>query len=40
MLSNGEKRALYILNLIFEIEALTRLNKDVLVVFDDIADSF
>ncbi|AVP62895.1 hypothetical protein C3B64_00940 [Clostridium botulinum] len=40
VLSNGEKRALYILNLIFEIEALIKLNKDVLVVIDDIADSF
>lgn len=40
VLSNGEKRALYILNLIFEIEALVKLNKDVLVVIDDIADSF
>lgn len=40
VLSNGEKRALYILNLIFEIQALISLNKDVLVVIDDIADSF
>lgn len=40
VLSNGEKRALYILNLIFEIEALIKLNKDVLVIVDDIADSF
>lgn len=40
VLSNGEKRALYILNLIFEIEALKKLNNDVLVVIDDIADSF
>lgn len=40
VLSNGEKRALYILNLIFEIEALIKINKDVLVVIDDIADSF
>ena len=40
VLSNGEKRALYILNLIFEIEALKKLNNDVVVVVDDIADSF
>ncbi|NMM65214.1 hypothetical protein HBE96_21765 [Clostridium sp. P21] len=40
VLSNGEKRALYILNLIFEIEALIKLDKNVLVVIDDIADSF
>ncbi|MEI3369505.1 MAG: hypothetical protein V8R03_11390 [Clostridium sp.] len=40
VLSNGEKRALYILNLIFEIEALIKLNKDVLLIVDDIADSF
>lgn len=40
ILSNGEKRALYILNLIFEIEALKKLNNDVVVIVDDIADSF
>jgi len=40
VLSSGEKRALYILNLIFEIKALIELNKVVLVVIDDIADSF
>ena len=40
VLSNGEKRALYIINLIFEIEALIKLNKDVLLIVDDIADSF
>lgn len=40
VLSNGEKRALYILNVIFEIEALKKLNKDTLVIVDDIADSF
>ena len=34
VLSNGEKRALYILNLIFEIEALIKLNKDVLLIVD------
>lgn len=40
VLSNGEKRALYILNVIFEIEALKKLNTDTLLIVDDIADSF
>ncbi len=40
VLSTGEKRALYLLNIIFEIEALKKENKDVLVIIDDIADSF
>ena len=40
VLSNGEKRALYILNVIFEIEALKKLNRNTLVIVDDIADSF
>lgn len=40
VLSNGEKRALYILNVIFEIEALKKLNRYTLVIVDDIADSF
>lgn len=40
VLSNGEKRALYILNIIFEIEALRKFNKNILIVVDDIADSF
>lgn len=40
VLSNGEKRALYILNVIFETNALIELNKNVLVIIDDIADSF
>lgn len=39
-LSNGEKRALYILNIIFEVQALIKQNKNVLVIIDDIADSF
>lgn len=39
-LSNGEKRALYILNLIFEIEARRKSGTETLVVVDDIADSF
>ncbi len=40
MLSRGEKRALYILQLLFEIEARKNNEKETLLVFDDIADSF
>lgn len=40
VLSNGEKRALYILNIIFEIEARKEGNLKTLFVIDDIADSF
>lgn len=40
ILSGGEKRALYLLNIIFEIEALKRENKPVVIVADDIAESF
>jgi len=40
VLSNGEKRALYILNLIFEIEARKQVVDSTLFVIDDIADSF
>ena len=39
-LSMGEKRALYILNVIFEIEVRRRANQETLMVIDDIADSF
>lgn len=39
-LSQGEKRALYLLNFIFEIEDKKRLGKPVLFILDDIADSF
>lgn len=39
-LSTGEKRALYILNVIFEIETRKKDKQETLVVFDDIADSF
>jgi hypothetical protein len=38
-LSTGEKRALYILNIIFEIEARKN-NPKTLLIIDDIADSF
>ncbi len=40
VLSQGERRALYILNLLFEIEVRKRQESDVLFVIDDIADSF
>lgn len=39
-LSTGEKKALYILNVIFEIETRKRANQETLLVIDDIADSF
>jgi len=39
-LSNGEKRALYILNIIFEVEARKQDNQETLFIIDDIADSF
>ena len=40
VLSQGEKRALYILNIIFEIEARKELNQKTILIIDDIADSF
>ncbi|MBC3886800.1 hypothetical protein GH810_00520 [Acetobacterium paludosum] len=40
ILSGGEKRALYLLNIIFELEALKEDNKQMLVIADDIAESF
>lgn len=39
-LSNGEKRALYILNIVFEVEARKRNGQKTLFIVDDIADSF
>jgi hypothetical protein len=39
-LSTGEKKALYVLNIIFEIEARKKANQDTVLVVDDIADSF
>ncbi|MEN6340504.1 MAG: hypothetical protein ABFD03_10290 [Clostridiaceae bacterium] len=39
-LSEGEKKALYLLNILFEIRAQESLPKQTLLVFDDIADSF
>jgi hypothetical protein len=39
-LSQGEKKALYILNVIFELEARRTAREETLVIVDDIADSF
>lgn len=39
-LSQGEKRALYILNILFEIEVRKNTGAPILIVIDDIADSF
>lgn len=39
-LSQGEKRALYLLNFIFEVEARKLANQRTLFVIDDVADSF
>jgi len=40
VLSNGEKKALYILNILFEVKARRAEGKQSLFVIDDIADSF
>jgi hypothetical protein len=40
VLSTGEKRALYLLNVIFEIEARATQMETTILVLDDIADSF
>lgn len=40
VLSQGERRALYILNIIFEIRARKKVNQKTLLIVDDIADSF
>jgi len=39
-LSTGEKRAFYVLNIIFEVEARKKANRETVFVVDDIADSF
>ena len=39
-LSQGEKRALYLLNIIFDIEKLKDAGREVVLIIDDIADSF
>jgi hypothetical protein len=40
ILSRGEKRAFYILQLLFEIEVMKKKESECLIIFDDIADSF
>jgi hypothetical protein len=40
VLSTGERKALYVLNLLFEIEARKKAGQETLLVVDDIADSF
>jgi len=40
VLSQGEKRALYILNILFEVEVKKKGNSGCLFIIDDIADSF
>jgi len=39
-LSQGEKKALYVLNIIFEVEARRKAKQETLFVVDDVADSF
>jgi len=39
-LSQGEKRALFLLNLIFEVEARSQAGQDTIFIIDDVADSF
>lgn len=40
ILSQGERRALYILNILFEIEVRKKIGSECVVIVDDIADSF
>jgi hypothetical protein len=40
VLSTGEKRAFYVLNIIFEVEARIKAKQETVFVIDDIADSF
>lgn len=40
VLSQGEKRALYLLNIIYDIETLKRSDNETLIITDDIAESF
>lgn len=39
-LSQGEKRALYLLNIIFDLESIKETGHETLIIVDDIADSF
>lgn len=40
VLSQGERRALYLLNIIFELEKIKATGKECVLIIDDIADSF
>lgn len=40
ILSQGEKRAMYLMNVLFNIEAKRKENAETLLIIDDIADSF
>lgn len=40
VLSTGEKKALYVLNIIFEVEARKKIKHETIFVVDDVADSF
>ncbi len=40
VLSTGEKKALYVLSIIFEVEARKKLKQETVFVVDDVADSF
>ncbi|WAI01557.1 ATP-binding protein [Methanogenium organophilum] len=40
VLSQGEKKALYLLDIIYEIEVRRKNNQETIFIFDDIADSF
>lgn len=40
VLSNGEKKALYILNVLFEMEARKAAGRETMFIIDDLADSF
>ncbi len=40
VLSQGEKRALYLLNIIFDLEKIKASGKECVLIIDDIADSF
>lgn len=40
VLSTGEKRAFYVLNIIFEVEVRKKTKQETILIIDDIADSF
>jgi wobble nucleotide-excising tRNase len=39
-LSTGEKKALYILNVIFEVQTRKKVDQETMMIIDDLADSF